>query len=212
MSATQKDKRLFVSTIILVIIHVAGIIGIHSPYKDLFLSLSAANLLVSAALLLWNHKSFDTSLLSFIILTFLGGYFIEVLGVKTNLIFGSYEYGNTLGLKMLEVPVIIGVNWMMLVYCAGMIANRLNVSKFIKSTAGAALLTALDLLIEPVAIRYDFWDWYEGLPPLQNYVAWFIVSFLLLLVFNTLKFNKENKLATTLFIIQLIFFATLCAF
>ena len=212
MPEQPKDNQLFVSTIVLVIIHAAGIIGIHSPYKELFLSLSPVNLLLSASLLLWNHKGFNKALFTFIIISAFAGYLVEVAGVQTQLIFGSYGYGKTLGLKLAEVPLIIGINWMMLVYCAGTIVNRLNTSVVIKSLAGASLLVALDLLIEPVAIKYDFWHWYTAEVPRQNYIAWFIVSFLLLLVFNSLNFNKENKLAQSLFIIQLIFFALLFAF
>lgn len=212
MPAPANHKRLLISTIILVIVHLAGIIGIHTPYKELFLALSPLNLLLSALLLLWNHKNFNNATLSFLIITAVAGFLVEVAGVHTRLIFGSYLYGKTLGLKLFDVPLIIGINWMMLVYCAGTIVNRLNAGTVIKSLAGAALLVAMDLLIEPVAIRYDFWDWYEGSIPLRNYIAWFVVSFLLLLLFNKLQFNKENKLAQSLFIIQLIFFAALCAF
>ena len=212
MSDTVNGKRLFISTLILVIVHLAGIIGINSPYRDFFLVLSPLNLLLSAMLLLWNHKRFNAATIIFLAITATAGFLVEVAGVHTHIIFGSYDYGKTLGLKLFDVPLIIGINWLMLVYCAGTIVNKLNADIFVKSLTGAALLVAMDLLIEPVAIKYDFWDWYEGTVPLRNYIAWYVVSFLLLLLFNKLQFNKENKLAQSLFIIQLIFFAALCAF
>ena len=33
------------------------------------------------------------------------GFVIEVIGVKTGYVFGSYSYGDSLGFKILEVPV-----------------------------------------------------------------------------------------------------------
>ncbi len=209
MSNEQKDKRLFLSTLILVIVHVSGIIGIQTEYKDLFLMCTPFNLLLSIGLLFWNHGEFQKSFFIFSAVTFLTGYFIEVVGVKTGMIFGHYFYGKTLGFKILDVPVIIGINWLMLIYIVGVICNRLNFSGLIKSLLGATLLTTLDFFIEVVAIKYDFWKWANYTPTVQNFIAWFVVSFLLLLLFHSMTFNKNNKLARGLFIIQLVFFVIL---
>ena len=209
MQNEQKDKRLFVATIILVVFHAVGIIGIQSDYKALFLMCTPFNLLLSIGLLFWNHTDYSKSFYIFVLLTFLTGYFIEVAGVKTGIIFGQYAYGKTLGFKLLDVPIIIGVNWLMLIYCIGVISNKLQVSALVKSIFGAAALTTLDFFIEAVAIRYDFWKWANYTPPVQNFVAWFIVSFVLLFLFHSLSFNKTNKLAQGLFLIQLVFFILL---
>ncbi len=209
MAEGQKDKRLFVSAIILMVVHLAGIIGIHSSYKELFLSCTPVTLMLCLILLLWNHKDFGKPFLLFSLLTFLSGFFIEVAGVKTKMIFGDYAYGDTLGIKLLDVPLIIGVNWLLLVYCIGVISNKLPASTMVKSLFGAALLTATDLFIEVVAVKYDFWEFACSIPPPQNFMAWFVISFVLLLLFYSLNFNKENKLASILFAVQLIFFMIL---
>ena len=167
------------------------------------------NLLLSISLLLWNHTEFNKSFFTFFVLTFLTGYFIEVVGVKTGMIFGNYSYGPTLGFKLFDVPVIIGINWLILIYIVGVIFNKLNVPGLVKSLFGAAVLTTLDFFIEVVAIKYNFWKWSNYTPPNQNFLAWFVVSFLLLLLFNSMNFSKNNKLAQGLFIIQLVFFVTL---
>ena len=36
------------------------------------------------------------------------------------------------------------------------------------------LMTSLDLLIEPVAIKLGFWFWKNDIIPLQNYAMWFV--------------------------------------
>ena len=74
------------------------------------------------------------------------------------------------------------------------------------------MMVFLDFFIEPVAIKYDFWSWTKIVIPFQNYIVWYIVSFLFLMLFYSSNFKKENKLAPILFIIQLIFFITLALF
>jgi putative membrane protein len=207
----QKDKRLLISILILVIVHTAGIIGMHTFYRDVFLALTPVNLLLSAGLLLCNHKEFNRSFFVFMLAVSAGGFIIEAAGVRTAIIFGAYRYDDSLGWQIMNVPVVIGVNWFMLVYCAGVISNKLRAGIFLKSLAGAALLVALDLLMEQSAHRYGFWSWLDDIIPLRNYIAWFIVSFIFLCLFHSLTFNKENRLAPVFYIIQLVFFALLFA-
>ena len=105
---------------------------------------------------------------------------------------------------------MIGVNWIILVYAVGvsMEASRLK-SPVFKAFAGALVLVLLDVLIEPIAIKFDYWGWTQNSIPLQNYLAWFIVSFAMLGLFNYLKFNKENRAAVVLLGTQFAFFIAL---
>jgi uncharacterized membrane protein len=211
----MREKRkwlLLASTLLLIIIHIAGVIGLNSVYKELFLALTPANLLLSATLLIVNHKEFNTSFFLFFLISFVGGYLIEVAGVHTGLIFGNYSYGNSLGIKLYNVPLIIGLNWFILSYCAGVICNKIKSNPYIKSGVAAFLLVIIDVLIEKIAPEYDFWSWSGGVIPLQNYIAWFVISFLIILTFYKLNFEKTNKLAPSLFIIQLVFFTLLDMF
>ncbi|MCW3071015.1 MAG: carotenoid biosynthesis protein [Bacteroidetes bacterium] len=207
----QKNKRVLISSLILVIVHLSGIIGIHTFYRDVFLALTPFNLVLSAGLLLYNHKEFNRSFFIFMLVVFFGGFFIEAAGVFTAIIFGAYRYDDSLGWQLLNVPVVIGINWFMLVYCAGVISSKLKANTFLKSLSGAALLVLLDVLIEQSAHTYGFWSWLDNIIPLRNYIAWFIVSFVFLCLFHSLNFNKENKLAPVFYLIQLIFFALLFA-
>lgn len=208
----KRDWRLLLSTILLIIVHIAGVIGLNTSYRNLFLALTPANLLLSSVLLLLNHKEFNKSFLLFILISFLSGFFIEVIGVNTGLIFGNYTYETALGFKILNVPVIIGVNWFILIYSAGIICDKIKSNIYIKSLIGAFMLVILDVLIERIAPEYHFWSWDQGIIPLQNYLAWFVVSFLIILTFYKLNFTKTNKLAPSLFIIQLVFFTLLDLF
>ncbi|MBC7914292.1 MAG: carotenoid biosynthesis protein, partial [Pyrinomonadaceae bacterium] len=73
----------------------------------------------------------------------------------------------------------------------------------------AFLIAILDFLIEPVAIRFDFWNWTDLDVPFQNYVAWFVFSFIMLRLFFLMRFQKINPAATIFFLMQFLFFFAL---
>ena len=204
---SNAKSKLKVSIIILVAFYVSGIIGILTNNQTIdFLSLTPLNLLVNAALLLINHqKGTNKQWLVFLIIAVIG-YFIEVMGVTTGVIFGEYVYKTTLGWKLFETPLIIGVNWMLLT-CAVVYTIGIKFKNTILiALVSACVLVALDVLIEPVAMKYDFWTWKQAIIPLKNYVAWFFISFILCYILALYKGASKNNFAPYLLIMQFIFF------
>ncbi|MEA5258112.1 carotenoid biosynthesis protein [Arcicella aquatica] len=199
---------------ILSLMYLVGFIGLMIPLtREYFKLLSPFNLWISLILLLLFQQDFQLKFILFAIITFLIGFFVEVLGVHTGIIFGQYYYGKTLGIQLFDVPIVIGANWFILVYSSGHIIEKLfkNLNPFfgrniLLSTVAASLMVCLDLIIEPVAIRLDFWQWHFNKIPIQNYVGWFIISFGLQYYFISSKFLKNNALAPLLFYLQFIFF------
>lgn len=195
---------------LLLAMHIAGAIGLSIPEtENLFKLLTPFNLLASAAIVLHFEEHKINRFGWFILITFLIGFFIEVIGVKTGAIFGSYVYGETLGLQFLEVPLAIGLNWVVLIYCTAQLCRKLFKSTALQVLMGALIMTLLDYLIEPVAIANDFWAWQTESIPLQNYVAWFLISLLLHLLQSKLMINSNNSLAIRLLYIQAGFFLVL---
>lgn len=193
--------------------YLAGIFGLLLPATTaLFQALTPFNLLLSAAILLSFHRDWNTPFILFCLGSFFTGYFAEVAGVATGLIFGSYSYGPTLGWQFLKVPLIIGLNWLMLVYSTGTICAHFQLPVFLKAMLASGLMVLLDIFIEPVAIAFDFWQWENGIIPWQNYGAWFMLSFCLHLLFYLLPFRKGNPAAKYLYLFQLVFFIILCLF
>lgn len=197
------------SILILAIVYSVGIVGIKFNVFGDILSLTPLNLLFSLAVLLWNHDNWNRKFLIAIVLVALAGFFVEVAGVQTGVIFGTYTYGKTLGWKWLGVPLTMAVNWLILVYCAAAIVSKRDWSVPMKALVGAVMMTSMDAIIEPVAIRYDFWHWEGGAIPVQNYLAWGIISFLLFVLFHKLVPSINNKVAFALFLFQIIFFVCL---
>lgn len=201
---------------------IVGFIGFNNNMtKELFKLVVPVHLLITAIILFYFHRensspSYQSDLkkiynenqnfIIWAILTALSGFFVEVIGVKTSLIFGDYSYGKTLGLKLFDVPLMIGVNWVVLAYCTSIIADKTKSSVFIKSLFAAFLMILVDYFIEPVAINYDYWSWSTINIPLQNYTAWFVISFIMALFFYKLKVNTSNPLALPIYFMQLIFF------
>ncbi|OEK02988.1 hypothetical protein BFP97_16305 [Roseivirga sp. 4D4] len=190
--------------------HVAGAIGLAvDETRELFQWLTPFNLLATAAIVLHFESEKGLKYGLFIILTFLIGFFIEVIGVSTGQIFGTYSYGETLGYKVLDVPLAIGLNWVVLIYATAQLSKTLFSSLIARVVMGAGLMTAIDYFIEPVAIAYDFWSWESAAIPLQNYAAWFLVSAVLHVLFQKLMPNSNNSLTIRLLYIQVGFFIVL---
>jgi len=196
---------------ILIILYTVGIIGIGGDFDDRIVLLTPINLLLSVGLAFWVHPGPYPPLWKLVGICFLTGVGIEMLGVQTGLIFGSYQYGPVLGPKILGTPLMIGVNWTMLVYAAGSTINAVfkNQPIFLKSLFGAAMLTTLDFLIEPVAIMLDFWRWEHQVVPMQNYIAWFFVALPLLAAYFIILKKTSNKVAILLLLLQFLFFGIL---
>ncbi|KYG83440.1 carotenoid biosynthesis protein [Roseivirga echinicomitans] len=208
LSTGERNQR--IAFILLIAIHAAGVLGLYfEESRALFQSLTPFNLLLTAAIIFHFEEGKNAKYFIFILFTFLFGFFIEVAGVKTGAIFGEYTYGPTLGFKLFDVPLIIGLNWAILIYITGIVSNKLSSNFWIRTTVGAGMMVILDLLIEPVAIRFDFWQWAGSSIPAQNYLSWYIIALLLHIIFQKLDFSKNNPLAIKLLIIEMAFFVSL---
>lgn len=196
-----------VAIISLIVIHFFGALGLsYEPVQSYFLLATPLNLLITAVLLFAFHPQWNLAFGIFATVCFAVGYLVEVAGVQSGIIFGEYSYGPTLGLKVWDVPLIIGLNWLILVYSTGILAHRLTENMLLKSLIGSTLMVLLDFFIEPVAVALDFWEWASGDIPLQNYLGWFITALVLQFFFHLSRFEKHNRLAKYVIYVQLAFF------
>jgi putative membrane protein len=130
----------------------------------------------------------------------------EMIGVHTGFIFGNYSYGAILGINLAKVPLIIRLNWFVVLYSAVSTVyffmeyfshRRIRNEKSLTSEPisymlliGAAFLaTFFDWVMEPVAVNIGFWKW-VGHIPLSNYLSWFFISIILLSIFRQLKIRR----------------------
>jgi uncharacterized membrane protein len=207
------NNTLRFSVTLLVMVYVAGIVGMLSSLRDLFIAMTPFSLLLSYALLCWNAPMKNTALLTFLFWAFGLGFFSEVLGVNTGFPFGDYTYGSVLGPKLWATPLLIGINWTLVTFTANELVRQYlppNKPVWLFLLLGATLPTLLDALIEPVAIQLGYWTWATGgLPEWPNYAGWFAVSLLISFGYRQWIRGPLNPIAPWLWGLQLLFFAAL---
>ena len=138
---------------------------------------------------------------------------IEWLGVRTGHIFGSYLYGQTLQPSIGGVPISIGSAWFVMLVASTAVVQKIAPKSFSESHFKTAFLVALlmvcfDLLMEPAAVKLDYWTWINGDIPLRNYLVWFGLSFIFAIIgFQVSVFRQQlPRIAVHFYFAQLIYF------
>ncbi len=200
--------------ILLCIIFSAGLIGhIITPLRPLMLTLTPYLLFVTGFLVLsLTLKKGELKLLFWCLVIYVLTFILEVTGVKTGIIFGSYSYGDTLGFKLLGVPLLIGFNWVIVILGAVAIAEQIDQNIFLTALFTGTLAVLFDIMMEPAAIKFNYWEWNSGIIPVSNYLAWFGISFVSSMLYDFFKIKTSTRLPEIYFTIQLTFFVLLSLF
>lgn len=108
---------------------------------------------------------------------------IEWLGVRTGEIFGAYVYGQTLRPSIGGVPISIGCAWFVMLIASTAVAQKIAPKSLAENRFKIAFLVALlmvcfNLLMEPAAMKLDYWTWMGSHIPSQNYLVWFGLGFI----------------------------------
>lgn len=178
--------RLYVRTaaFVLTVLYLLGIVGhLWSPTYEWVLAHTASFLLLFG--LATQSPSFAAGgrrFAAWAVGVYVFTMLVEMAGVATGVVFGEYDYGNTLGWTVHGVPLVIGLNWVAITNGAVCIAHRAlpfrpGVGRKARTVLLAAGLVAiLDYLLEPVAMRLDYWQWAGDRIPPRNYQAWVIIA------------------------------------
>lgn len=187
--------------------YAVGMLGhlIDKTYP-LMMTLTPFVLLVFGAAVLLRTTGRDHKLLLWCLVAYVFTFSVEAIGVHTGVIFGEYYYGSTLGIKLFRVPLVIGFNWVIVVLGAITIAEKFSSNKQFTALLAALFTVVFDLPLEVVAVNLDYWQWIPGSVPIQNYVAWFVVAFLVALSFGHSKLQTKGSIIIHYFFIQFVFF------
>lgn len=205
-----KAERWFVY--ILVYLFLSGLIAHLVPKiypftrytTDLFL------LMINGTLLYFIfEKNKDQNLWWWAAITYLGTFSLEALGVATGKVFGAYHYGETMFLQVLNVPLVIALNWTVLILAVNNLMYRWTQRPILLAVLSGLFIAAYDYFIEPVAIRLDYWQWEAAEIPLQNYLAWAVIAFLFSLPLHLWKIKFRSPLLNIYLFVQLIYFILL---
>jgi len=158
-------------------------------------------------LLLMHHQTkYDAKTIIVFSFIYVAGLCIEIIGVKTGKVFGIYHYGSSLGPKIFGTPLIIGLNWLFLVYASASLVEKFKIPDLFKSFLSAALMVVYDIVTEQVAGTLDIWHWENQSIPLQNYVAWFGLALIFVITLKIFRIKTTNPVAFLLFISQFLLF------
>ena len=142
-----------------------------------------------------------------------GSFCIEWLGVQKGQIFGVYMYGQTLRPTISGVPVCIGCAWFVMLISSVAVAQTVLPKSFINgdiklTVCVSFLMVCFDLVMEPAAVMLDYWVWEDNYIPLQNYLAWFGLSFCFVMMgINVGLFSEPPpRIAHHFYFAQLIYF------
>ena len=171
------------------IIHIAGIIGIRF-LPEFFLKTTFVAILIPLCLYLYRANLQKKEWLT-IFLVYIITFFSEWIGVNYGWLFGSYSYGNSLGFKIGGVPLLIGLNWVLLALVSRQISSKLLSNKWSVIFVSAILMVLIDVIIEPLSGNLDFWYWEMSTIPLSNYRDWFLVAVLNQWLLSFVKTNNK---------------------
>ena len=192
----------------IIIYYIVGLIGLSIPYsRNLFIYIIPFAILINLFFILYFNKNWGFKFVIYSISLCILGFIAELIGVNTGLIFGNYTYNNSvLGIKIMNTPLIIGFNWFILIYCTFILINKLKYPVIIRILIGGLIMLIFDLILEPVAIKLSMWNWITDKIPLQNYVAWFLLSCGFIGLLYTARADIKNVISIHLLLVQFIFF------
>jgi len=195
-------------TAIAIIFHLVGLTGIGVVHSEAILKATPLHLLLMFVLLLLSYGGQWKQYAAWWLPAFIIGFAVEWVGVHTGLLFGNYHYPELLGSRFNGIPLLIGCNWVVVMTGSISIALLLHANIWVTATVAALLATGYDWVLEPVAVKLNYWQWEGGQIPLYNYISWWAVSFLIATLWYLSRI-RPNKFGITLFIIQLLFFIIL---
>jgi len=140
-------------------------------------------------------------------------YGIETLGASTGFPFGEYHYTTYFGPILGLVPMAIPFAWYVVVTNALFIvrAGAPNASRLTEAMVAGLICTLYDVILEPFATTVKhYWVWSKNEVPPLNYVAWFVISALLVWIFSptiATRYRFDPRPFLILFFTVLIFFA-----
>jgi putative membrane protein len=203
-----KLTRSQISVGVMIILHTVGVIGLSLPseWQQWFIPLTPVNLLLSGYFVLRHAEAPKWGL--YALIAFLA-YSVEALGIHTGWPFGEYWYGSPLGPHVFEVPILIGLLWLLLLAGSAYWAKKITKRKGWQVVIVAAMMVGLDFLIEPVAVALEFWTWSDVDIPWNNYLGWFGTALILAALLQMDPKFGNNRVAGLFFWIQTAFFLAL---
>lgn len=218
--------KLFYFLIFIILIKVLGnLFGIQLEHKYVWFNFIFMGIPV---LLLIIHSFITLSVFRSLIFIFLAsgiGALMEYIGMRNGTFFGGH-YIYKPQLTIFTVPISVIFYWAVFIYTGYCLTNSfiywLNKSKpnlknknifllFLTILLDGYFVTAIDLFMDPIAVKSGSWKWLDGGPyfgiPIGNFIGWFIVTIMVVGIFRTYEYffpKKESGYNKSTFIIPVL--------
>ncbi len=145
----------------------------------------------------------------YVLVTGVLGLVAEAVGTATGFPFGAYDYADSLGTKLLGVPVVIPLAWGMFAYPCLVVGQRLARTPLGAAAVGGFALASWDLFLDPQMVEAGHWrfaDVQASLPgapgiPVSNYLGWLLVAWLMLGLLQLLgRVRADDRVPGALFL------------
>lgn len=190
----------------IIFFHTIGLFLLGGHWRQDYVFLTSYNLFLLMAVYLVSTEN-PKNKFNYILPVVLG-FAIEVVGTNTGWPFGEYTYSSALGFSVANTPLMIGVLWWLLIRSMYDVLSVKISSVWTKSLLVGVAMTAMDVLIEPVAIELNFWSWEGESVPMSNYIAWFVLSTLFTRI--TASGHAKNPMSLWVLMVLNVFFTLLC--
>jgi hypothetical protein len=104
-----------------------------------------------------------------------------ILEVGNTSLAHNYSYSSDFLVQIFGVPLAIGCGWAVIIYSAMLLSDQYNIPWFFRPFLDALTALVLDLSMDIVAIRLNFWHWAISLNeewfgvPYENLAGWIFV-------------------------------------
>lgn len=190
MSQGRRNSRLRRLSGLLAVVVVLGQIAYPLAAGEPLRLLTIATVLVFAAASLLHAAATRGAAWALRLLVVAGGIGLlaEAVGVRTGVPFGRYAYADSLGSKVLDVPVIVPLAWVMMSYPCLLLGRRLargaSHKTAVVALTGGLTLAAWDLFLDPQMVAAGHWTWAHPIPalpaipgiPVTNFAGWVVVA------------------------------------
>ena len=142
---------------------------------------------------------------------------VDAAGVVSPTVFGDFEFGPHLGWTWGGVPLLVTLNWILVMNGAICLAGRLvppvaeRLRKPTIMLLAGVIAVGFDWILEPAAIRLDYWHWTNSAtPPAGNFLAIFAFALIFTAVHprhlrNLCDLGTNGRLAGVYLLMQTVF-------
>ncbi len=119
----------------------------------------------------------------------------------------AYSYNPAFLVKIAGVPLVIGLGWAVIVYCAMLLSDQYRIPWQLRPFMDALTAIILDLSIDAVAIRLAFWKWMIPLDqefygvPIENLIGWVLVVLAFSFVIRFIRTLNVKRVLTKVLMI-----------